>query len=148
MLTREGDRYILTAFDLTTGRTLAVLELMTLPGESVHGYFFTDEGYLLAVLGKHIALVDTASRTLLLTAPDAADQTFGARSYNNDIGTIRFDGRTLILSDAAHYREGSFLTAAWRQDDWCTTGNTTVPSCAATTTGTTAPSARKPIPSP
>ncbi len=117
MLTREGDRYILTAFDLTTGRTLAVLELMTLPGESVHGYFFTDEGYLLAVLGKHIALVDTASRTLLLTAPDAADQTFGARSYNNDIGTIRFDGRTLILSDAAHYREGSFWTAAWRQDE-------------------------------
>lgn len=116
MLTREADRYILTTLDLTTGRTLAVLELMTLPGEPVPGYFFIDEGYLLAVLGEHIALVDTAAHTLLLTAPDAADQSFGAHFYNSDIGTLRFDGKTLILTDAAQYREEAFWTAAWRQD--------------------------------
>lgn len=117
MLTREGDRYSLTALDLTAGRTLAVLELMTLPGEPVPGYFFLDAGYLLAVLGDRIALVDTAARTLLLTAPDTADQNFGAHFYNSDIGTLRFDGRTLILTDAVQYRDGAFWTAAWRQDE-------------------------------
>lgn len=119
MLTCEGEHYVLTAFDLAEGQISASLEVLPRFSDTdSNGYFFTDEGYLLVVIGDQIALVDTASHTLLLTAPDAADQTYGAHSYNRDIGDVRFDGETLILTDTTWPREpATFWAAAYRQGE-------------------------------
>ena len=118
ILTCNEESYTLSALDLASGRLLASLELLPREPETVPGgYFFTDEGYLLAVIDGQLSLVDTSTHSLLLTAPDTTDQAFGGHFYNESTGTIHFDGHTLILTDASHYRDGSFWAAAWQQGE-------------------------------
>ncbi len=120
MLTREGNSYFLTSCDLTSGDTLARIEVLPHDPniESGEGQFQMDDGYLLVTAQNKIALVELASRTLVLTAPDVQDQRFGAAwYYDPDSGSLRFDGEQLVLINTTYSRDGSFWTAAFRQGE-------------------------------
>lgn len=117
MLTLEKSSYVLTAFDLNTGEELLRLDVLPHAGESHYGHFVRADNYLILTAEDHMALVDTESRTLLLTAPDAQDESYGANRYTPADGSLRFDGETLILVDTAFYRDAAFWAAAYRQGE-------------------------------
>ena len=119
MLTLENGMYILTTCDLETGTVRSRLELLPHDPENPDATAsFRQEGaYLLVLLQSSLALTDAAGETLLLTAPDALGQTFGARFFDPDTGDLRFDGETLILTDTTWHKEGAFWAAAWRQGE-------------------------------
>ncbi len=121
MLTLEDGMYMLTTCDLESGTTRSRLEVLPFdPNDPVTSATFLREGdYLLLTVQSMIALTDAAGEKLYLTAPDALDQTFNSRSYDPDTGDLRFDGETLVLTDTAWYREGTFWAAAWRQGELC-----------------------------
>ena len=118
MLTREDTAFFLTSYDLTAGQVLARLEVLPHDPEADAGTctFERDGDYLLVTAQNHIALVDTANRALLLTAPDTA-QDCSSISYTPETGTIFFDGEYLILLDVMRYWDGTFWTAVFRQDE-------------------------------
>ena len=117
MLTLEDGMYVLTTCDLKSGTTRSRLELLPFDSDDpdTTAYFHQEGDYLLFVIQSSLALTDAEGTTLHLTAPEAMDQRFGARYYDPDTGDLRFDGETLVLTDPAWYREGTFWAAAWRQ---------------------------------
>lgn len=119
MLTLEDGVYILTTCDLKTGTEIHRLPLLPFaPDEAdLTAHFFQEGEYLLFQLQDRIALTDAAGERLLLTAPEGQDLRFGARYFDPATGDLRFDGETLILTDTAWFREGTFWAAAWRQDE-------------------------------
>ncbi|MBE6951179.1 MAG: hypothetical protein E7451_07560 [Ruminococcaceae bacterium] len=118
MLTLENDRYILTAYDLTAGEVLTRLEVLPHDPEadSNRGHFERDGDYLLITAQERVALVDAASRQLLLTAPDTG-QNRKAISFKPADGDLLYDGEHLILIDTMLYQEGTFWTAIFRQGE-------------------------------
>lgn len=119
MLTLEEEGYVLTFYDLTTGTTAARLPVLPHDPEETtsDGWFTENNGHILVTAQGNIALVDAASRELVLTAPDAAGQTYSAPRYSAANGDLRFDGEHLILIDTTLYREGTFWTAIYRQGE-------------------------------
>ena len=119
MLTLEDGMYVLTICDLDRGSVKARLELLPYDSDNpdVTAYFHQEGEYLLFLLQSKLALTDDAGEMLYLTAPETMDQRFGARYYEPDSGSLRFDGETLILADTAWYGEGALWAAAWRQDE-------------------------------
>lgn len=118
MLTLEDGSYILTSWDLSTGK--AVVRTKVLPDAPESGYsdawFVEDNGYLLVTAQQRVALVEKATGSLLLTAPDVTVQTYSAANYD-EMGDLRFDGETLVLLDTGNYRHGAFWTCAFRQGE-------------------------------
>ena len=118
MLTLEDGVYTLTTCDLETGTIQTRLPLLpqdpTCPETTT--YFQREGEYLLLWLQDKLALTDAAGETLLLTAPDTADQTYSIGYFDGGTGDLYFDGETLILTDTNWHRDGIFWTAAWRQD--------------------------------
>ena len=121
MLTREDGFYVLTTCDLENGTVKSRLDVLPQDPDALDtaGAFLREGDYLLVRAQGQIALTDAAGETLCLTAPDAADQTFGGKLYDPDTGDLRFDGETLVLTDNTWYREGTFWAAAWRQGELC-----------------------------
>jgi len=117
MLTLENGSYVLTTIDLQTAAVRTRLEVLPqAPSDLGTATFQPVKDHLLILGQGKLALTDAAGETLLLTAPDTADQRFGARFFDPDTGDLRFDGETLILTGTTWYREGTFWTAAWQQD--------------------------------
>lgn len=118
MLTSENTSYVLTAYDLDTGKTMQRIQV--LPRDPQAGSdaasFVRDNGYLLVTAQGSLALVDTASRELLLTAPDDRSQNYCAAHYDPEKGDLQFDGEHLILIDSTYYQDGTFWTAVYRRD--------------------------------
>lgn len=117
MLTSGEDGYVVSAIDLHSGDTLAEFPLFPAQNENPYGHFVRDGDYLLATAEGKIALVDTVTRTLLLTAPEVKEHSYGVIQYTPGQGAMHYDGETLILADTGYYREAMFWAAAYRQDE-------------------------------
>lgn len=118
MLSREGNAYVLSIWDLTTGAQKLRLEVLPHdPAESSFGSLLEDEGYLLITAQSQLALVDQVQGQVLLTAPDVAGQSRRADYYQAATGDLHFDGQRLYLLDCTpSYHDGAFWTAVWQQD--------------------------------
>ena len=119
ILSREGEGYFLTVWDLTTGDVKTRLEVLPHdPDRISRGVFHEDEGYLLITAQEHIALVDPETWQVLLTAPDVAGQRYAATWHTAAVGALRFDGQRLyLLNTGMYYETGAFWAAVWQQDE-------------------------------
>ena len=119
MLSREEGRYVLSAWDLTTGTETSRLDLFAQdPAQASFGSFDHIGSYLLVTVQDRLALVDPAADKVLLTAPDVSGQRYRADSFNSDLGALRFDGERLYLLSAAYsYHDGTFWTAVWQEGE-------------------------------
>lgn len=113
MLHVEDKKYVLTAFDLTTGERRA-MEVLDSAGVG-SGTIICDTGYLLLIAEDQLALVDQETGALLLTAPDEQGSDYGADWYDPDGSEIVFEEGVLYLQGTCRYRDGAFWISVYRQ---------------------------------